>query len=302
MFSMVPDSPLYRVSANGGLPTPQPGGDFKGGGQRYPQFLPDGRHFLYFVAESRAVLLGSLDQPERRKLFDADAAAVFAPPSEVLFMRGGVLYAQHFDTSRLQLEGEPVAVASGLAIHPYGGAPVSASAAGSIAYRTGSATEERQFVWLKRDGTRAGVVGPRDRAAPLNVALSSDGRQVAYSRSIDGNTDIWIMDVARGIPRRFTTSPAPDITPVWLPGDTAIMYSAATPTGGFMTQVKPTATDGPGTPLFPHARIRRAIAMDYSRDGRFVLRPNQPKPSVGHLGHTDAGRPETVAAGAGSVR
>ena len=63
-------------------------------GQRFPQFLPDGRHFLYYVAESRGVFLGEIDRPERRRLFDADAAAVFAPPGDVLFARNGTLFSQ----------------------------------------------------------------------------------------------------------------------------------------------------------------------------------------------------------------
>ncbi len=57
---MVPDSQLFRVSAESGQPVPQtiPPPE---GGHRFPAFLPDGKHFLFFVAESRAVFLGSLD-------------------------------------------------------------------------------------------------------------------------------------------------------------------------------------------------------------------------------------------------
>jgi serine/threonine protein kinase len=63
-----------------------------------------GVHFLYFVAESRGVFLGSIDEPERRKLFDSDTAAVFAPPAQVLFVCDRMLYAQRFDSTRLEVE------------------------------------------------------------------------------------------------------------------------------------------------------------------------------------------------------
>ncbi len=111
---MVPDSQLFRVSAEGGQPVPQTVPPPEGG-HRFPAFLPDGKHFLFFVAESRAVFLGSLDGSPSRHLLDADAAAVFAPPSDVLFVRGGVLYVQRFDATRLEPAGNPIKLASGVA-------------------------------------------------------------------------------------------------------------------------------------------------------------------------------------------
>ena len=93
LFTPVPDAPVMRVSAEGSAASYLPRTQMDAQpGQRFPQFLPDGRHFLYYVAESRGVFLGEIDRPERRRLFDADAAAVFAPPGDVLFARNGTLY------------------------------------------------------------------------------------------------------------------------------------------------------------------------------------------------------------------
>jgi serine/threonine protein kinase/Tol biopolymer transport system component len=269
LFAMVPDSSLLRISEKGGEPAPLQGTESHGHGERYPQFLPDGRHFLYFVAESRSVMLGSTDSTDRRLLLTADAAAVFAPPANVLFVRGGVLYAQPFDLARLALAGEPVSLATGIAIHAFGGAAVSASATGTVAYRTGSATQERQFVWFDRSGTRVSAVGQRDAAGPLNLSLSPDGLRVAFTRTIDGNTDLWITDVERGIPRRFTSDLSPDICPVWLPDGASILFSSMPPPGMFALHVKSLA-DGEATPFLDRA-TPPAIATDYSRDGRYVL-------------------------------
>ena len=269
LFPMVPDSPLFRIPAEGGEPLPlsQP----KAGepGQRYPQFLPDGRHFLYFVAESRAVFLGSIDGSAPRKLFNADAPAVFAPPAEVLFVRGGVLNAQKFDPVRQQPEGEPIPLASGVAVHAFGGAAVSASADGSIAYRTGSGAQERQFVWLNRSGAPVGVVGKPDQAGPTNLSLSPDERQVVFSRTVDGNTDLWITDAERGILTPFTRGPSPDICPVWQPDGLSVLFSAAD-RGVFVLSVKSTITDTDAV-LLGGGPALRGIAMDQSRDGRYVL-------------------------------
>jgi serine/threonine protein kinase/Tol biopolymer transport system component len=278
LFPMVPDSPVFRTSQSGGMPTPEPGFDPRKAqpGHRYPHFLPDGRHFLYFIPESRAVVLGTIDGPAQRELFNADAAAVFAPPSQVLFVREGVLYAQHFDQARLRVEGEPISLASGIAVHPFGGAAVSASATGSIAYRTGAGTQDRQLVWFNRSGGRVGVVGAPDSAGPSNPSLSPDGRRVVFSRTIEGNTDLWITDVERGIPRRLTGEPTPEICPVWLPDGASVLFSKVlspsprSASQGFALHLKPTATDGDATPLLGKG-TPLSIAMDYSRDGRYVL-------------------------------
>jgi serine/threonine protein kinase/Tol biopolymer transport system component len=271
VFPTVPDSPLLRISANGGAIVPVPGAEAKAPGQRYPQFLPDGRSFLYYVAETRGVYAGSLDAPHRSRLFEADAAAIFAPPAEVLFVRNGVLYAQRFDPAGRVLQGEPVRLASGIAVNPYGGAAVSASAGGSVAYRTGAATQERQFVWFNRSGVEISKVGKPDGAGPLNPSLSPDGRQIAFSRTVDGNTDLWLADVDRGVPQKFTAGQTPDICPVWGPGGASIVFSTpGAPGRPFGLQVKPVNTDGAAAPLLG-IDLPLAIAMDYSRKGEYVI-------------------------------
>lgn len=122
---------------------------------------------------------GSLDGSPARQLLDADAAAVFAPPSEVVFVRDGVLYAPGFDATRLELTGNPIKLASGVAASSAGVAAISASRE-VIAYRTGAAARERQFVWFDRSGKRLREIGkPAD--TQLNPALSPDGRQLLFT-------------------------------------------------------------------------------------------------------------------------
>src|SRR5262245_44274748 len=99
-----PTSVITRVSASGGSVTPvthlAPGK----GSHRWPQFLPDGRRFLFLSALGRAdangVYLGSLDGREPIRLMAADSAALFAPPKTLLVVRQGVLRAIPFDPDR----------------------------------------------------------------------------------------------------------------------------------------------------------------------------------------------------------
>ena len=182
-------------------------------GHRFPHFLPDGRHFLFFSLgppESQGVYLGSLDSMDARRLFGADGAAVFAPPDYVVFPRQGALWAQRLDSNTLEPVGDGLPVAKRVAIDPnlFANVALSASAAGPVAFRASGA--ERQLIWLDRSGQQIGTVGQPDADQPFDIHLSPDGRSVAFRRMAGGNVDVWVMEIARGILRRFTSDAARD--------------------------------------------------------------------------------------------
>jgi Tol biopolymer transport system component len=272
IFPIVPDAPLYRVSENGGPPALVPGsGDLRDQpGQRFPQFLPDGRHFVYYTAESRGVFLGQLDAPGRRRLLDADAAAVFAPPDQLLYVREARLFAQRFDPVRLEIIGEPVSVADQVTGDARGMAAVAASAVGSIAYRTGTTILPRRLAWFDRSGKEIGAIGEPDTHYPMNPSLSPDGRRVALTRSFDGNTDVWLVELDRGVLSRFTFDPLPEIYPQWSPDGRRIVYGKPTKSG-FVVFQKPVSKEGQESVLFGASDASQAIPVDWSSDGRLLL-------------------------------
>jgi hypothetical protein len=127
--------PIRRVSATGGeasdltrIAPPQQSS------HRFPQFLPDGRHILYYATgtpEGRGVYLANIDGSAPQRLFDADSGALYVPSGQLLFVRQGTLFAQDFDLDRLQLAGNAYPVASNIlfdaANSPLAAASVSAS-------------------------------------------------------------------------------------------------------------------------------------------------------------------------------
>ena len=175
---------------------------------RYPQFLPDQRHFFYYVggtADARGIYVGDLEGAEPRRLVDADTAAVYAA-GNLLFMRHGTLVAQRFDTARLTLAGEAFEVADRVVFDPTRyAAAVSASSGGVIVYRAGSVAGGRQFVWVDRAGRELGRIGDPDSAGALDPSLSPDEQRVAYYRTVMSQPDIWLLDIRRGMLTRFTT-------------------------------------------------------------------------------------------------
>src|SRR4029434_10948819 len=92
-------------------------------------------------------------------------------------------------------------------------AAVAAAPSGLIAYRTGSAGGKRQFIWFDRNGRQIGRLGSLHGFAPSYASMSPDGRRLAVQRTDAGNTDIWLLDVERDTPIRFTTDPEADIAP-----------------------------------------------------------------------------------------
>ena len=272
LYPTVPDSPLFRISADGGeqrlVPRPK---SALVGGERYPQWLPDGRHYLYYSAESRGVFLGTLDGPERRRLLDADAAAVFAAPEHLLFVLDGTLFMQALDPERLELRGERSPLADGVAVdRGRGKAAIAASSNGIVVYRTGASDQHRQLVWIDRQGRRGESIGEPDRAVPLNPALSPDGRRLALNRSLDGNTDIWLNEIGRDGLARFTSDALPEIVPVWSPDGSSLLFAQLGRPGAVL-QVKP-LNSGPSQTLLQLSNpAAGGIPLSWSQDGRIIL-------------------------------
>src|SRR5262249_11120769 len=159
------------------------------------------------------------------RIVQSTSAAAYAPPGYLLRVSQGVLIAQRFDPASAKLSGDPFPIAQ--AVTENDGAfrsAFSVSAAGLVAYRGGRSGGIRQLQWADRTGKTLGTVGPLDDAAPTSFALSPDGQRVAIARTIENNYDIWITDVARSAPTRFSFDPATEFSPVWSPDGSHVVF------------------------------------------------------------------------------
>jgi len=170
----------------------------------FPQFLADGRHFLFYVSgipEARGVYVGELDSANVKRLFDSDSPARYLASGSVVFTRGGKLLVQGFDTDRLELTGEPSLVAD----HVSGNAVVAVSNTGSVAYRTPPADSgQRQLVWVDRSGREIAKEVYADNSA-FGLDWSRDGRRIAVYRFANENMDIWSFETSRRVWERLTS-------------------------------------------------------------------------------------------------
>jgi dipeptidyl aminopeptidase/acylaminoacyl peptidase len=228
LFTML-GTPVFLVSDTGSEPVAVTQVVSQQGSHAFPQFLPDGRHFLYSVGggsdEVRGVYVGQLGSAPSRQLLNADTGTRYVSSGHLLFVRQGTLFAQAFDPVRLELIGNPFPVAEQVASSGQL-AGVSASGASSIAYRTSSSGAQRQFVWFDRSGKEISKVGESVSTTLSGPSLSLDGQRVALYRPVNRNVDIWLLETRRGVLSRFTSDVADDVNPVWSPNGDRIVFNS----------------------------------------------------------------------------
>jgi eukaryotic-like serine/threonine-protein kinase len=239
---------------------------------RFPSFLPDNRHFVFYAtgtAKVSGLYLGDLQTKEIQRLADADTTGAFVPPDIILFARQEILYAQKLDMRSLK----PVGTASPVLEHvgrdpsSQGSLAVSASASGLVAYRT-AGTVDRQLVWFDRSGKQLGTLGAADPALrPSEIRISPDNTTVTLDRIINGNGDVWVMELARGLLRRLTTDPATAQAGVWSPDGREIAFQTYRK-GRYDLYRKPTA--GGKEELLLETPTNKNL-RDWSADGKFLL-------------------------------
>jgi eukaryotic-like serine/threonine-protein kinase len=266
LFSTGPGG-LSSVSAQGGPVSPAT--TTSEGSHFWPQFLGDGRHFLYASAPTGSICLGSLDHEAPRTLmkFPVRISALAYVPGYVFFVQDGVLFARPFDQRRLEFSGEPTRIVEGVPVMGPGRAPFSVSASGLLAYWPYPVGTPAALQWFDRDGHASVAVATP--AVYAGFSLSPDARQLAFSRAgKSGGADVWVRELAGGGERRLTFDGAA-FTPQWSPDGTRIVFSGPgekPPLKLFITQV---ATAGAATRVGVSSSAN--FASSWSGDGRAIV-------------------------------
>jgi Tol biopolymer transport system component len=276
VFSAGAGRDLYRVAADGGPPTSLPGNGLNRE-RHWPSFLPDGRHFLFFGRPQKpGVYVGSTDSPDESLLLSDHVGATYAPAGHLLALRGPsrgaparTLLAYPFDASRLRITGEPTAIAeriryeSGLARGAF-----TVSNGGTLVYGDLD-TAQTQLTWFDRRGTALGNAG--GALAFGQPSLSPDEKTLAVEHvdPITQDQDLWLIDVSRNLPSRFT-SQGNNITfmPVWSPDGAWIVFASARDTPPNLYQKKSAGAGGDKRVLTSTSNNQ---PTDWSRDGRLVV-------------------------------
>jgi eukaryotic-like serine/threonine-protein kinase len=271
VFAPTLDGGLMRISAGGGVSaaaTRLLGGQR---GHRWPQFLPDGRHFLFASlgeGDGDGLFLGSLDEGTPVRLVDAGGAGWYAS-GHLIFESDGTLNAAPFDIQRRRVTGDSVPILPTPARSPSGMRAASFSSSGQFAYVQGS-FGRRRLVWMDRAGNILGTVGEPDDAGLANPELAPDGQRVAVTRQIQNipEPNVWLIDVTRGVPTRLTLGPGNHSAAFWSPDGTRVLFGSRL---GGVRNLFVKAVDGVGDAKVLFESDANKTPSGWSPDGHVVL-------------------------------
>jgi len=231
--------PVMAVAESGGTPRPvsamseaDPDGT-----DRFPQFFPDGEHFLYLSRprslgnrSGTGVALGKLGALEPvRRLVEGQTNAVYAD-RHLLFVRDGALVAQPFDPDSFELTGRPTVLAKDLLFNDrFSFGVFTAADRDVVAFLTGTQSDLSRLVWRDRSGARLGELGePANLSGYGGIALSPDGRWAAVSVVSESGTDadLWLFDLEKGTETRLVRAVTDEYDPVFAASSHRLYYGS----------------------------------------------------------------------------
>ena len=266
---------LLRMSASGGATEPATVLMGREGTHRWPSFLPDGRHFLFYSSEGSGtepgeIRLAVLGSTQTRALGPSSSRAVFLPPRQVLYVLGDTLVSQDLDVDRGALVGQPRSLGIELqgSIGISGFRYLAAAGPGTLLTRRIEASFT-QLLWLDRKGTVLSVAV--DDGAWHNLPrLSPDGRRIAVPHYAPGagQGDVHVHDAERRLDTRVTFDDDDDMQAAWSPDGRTLAVSSARGAEQFISLVDP-----------GHPGVRRSVRKvsagstvdDWFPDGTLLL-------------------------------
>ncbi len=223
---------LYEVDPSGGTPAKMKLeeaslGDVAGTAF-FPEFLPDGHHFLFpsWNAKQAGLFIGSIDSPVASTVISGSAArALYAAPGYLLWVTDRTLFARKFDSKTLALQGTAIPVAENVSDFGQAGA-FAISATGVLVYNP-AGVRVAKLSWFDGTGRNLGSIG-----APANynyVRISPDGERCAVTiqDARTGIGDIWVFEFDQGTATRLLSDATDKLAPIWSPDGARIVFSSA---------------------------------------------------------------------------
>ena len=248
-------------------------------GHMWPDFLPDGEHFVYLAdsgdLESHRIVLGSLDGKVSATLASGGIARSnlrVDPTGWLLWVRGNQLISQRLDVEAQMLTGTPRLLAD--RVLPVGGHHAMAFTLADtnlIAFQQGSGYSK--LIWVDRNGRQLGTAGERDSYA--NPTLSPDGRLLAVEIQAQEKGDerpIWIYDLERGTRTLLTQRETLNDSTTWTPDGKNVLFDS--PRGEdkkWRIYSKPASGSGEAVEVLGDWGVNDLIVQQLSGDGRWLL-------------------------------
>ena len=265
---------LTKISAQGGTAEPATVIDkTKHDTQRWPWFLPDGKHFIFLSTshtggdpKQNGIYFGSLDSTVTHFVAATDSAAQYAS-GYLLYRANTALVAQLFDPQKGALSGSAIPLVSNLRDDVGVWRSIFAvSQNGLMVYQMGNAASTKShLVWFDRSGKPLADFDPTENTV-IDVRLSPDNKRVAFA---SGN-GIWTLDLERKTKTRITFDQQLVRDPSWSPDGKTLMFSAQMAQGGGDVEIRAKAADGSGTEKILIAEQHGYHYPAWSPDGKYL--------------------------------
>ena len=199
----------------------------------WPEFLPDGEHFLYlsspdsaFAGAKYTLQIGSITTDETISLIQVTSRVGYCEPGYLVYVKDKILLAQAFDVDKLAFAGEPIPIAENVStLRRSAVSAFDVSNDGTLVYMTSDASIMNELVWVDRTGGELSKL--MEPARYGDVALSPDGKRLIYGIE-DPRTetaDLWMFDLKREVSTRFTFDEEEDWGPIWSPDGSTLYYT-----------------------------------------------------------------------------
>jgi eukaryotic-like serine/threonine-protein kinase len=231
-------SPLQRINADGtGMAPVTLGIRIKEDqSHRWPMFLPDGDHFLFWAGNFSNAKDDRLSGIYSSSLAGKERKLVILCHSSFSFDAHNLYYADEqrqlvsmvLDASAATVSGSATVVANLVGFQPstYWSA-FTVAQNGTLIYNTDVGAAQSVLTWMDGSGKELGRVG--DPAVVANPTLSPDGSRVAVDISDQkaNNVDVWIESTTGAGNSRFTFDPSEEVVAVWSRDGSKLAYRNA---------------------------------------------------------------------------
>jgi eukaryotic-like serine/threonine-protein kinase len=217
---------MWRVDADGSNARPLTDKIYTtaDGSHRWPVFLPDGNHFVFWSGNfnerkndrNTGIYASDLEAREKKQLVGCRSSVGYASNNLFYADDKGSLVAVGYKPGSSNISGKPRVIVEQVGVNPSTyWAAFSVSQNGTVLHQLGVGAPLSQLTWVDRSGKELGKIGEPGIIA--NPTISPDQTRVAFdlANRREKNVDVWTYNLNNNTSARFTFDPSEETTGVW---------------------------------------------------------------------------------------